>query len=500
MKKKHLLLSIFLPFLVAGMVTQKRAAASTLTLSETNRAQNLLGVFNEFEARSNDESKRQKSNQLQTLSLKLDSIVRKDSNDQKVKDVFLYDKYGNQIEEQSYYWSRNSWIAADKTETVYDESKFMTQTVSYYYQPSTNRWVNTRKTEYTYDNHHNILVDVNSVWDADSSKWIVELRSENDYNESDRLVTRLLYSWVANTKTLALRSKGTYSYNANGQKSALILYSWNAETTSWTRVGTKTYGYDENGNMNCETTILGETDALSGSSYKREISYTNNLILSDVSFYWDVARLAWTKTRKAEYSYDSNGKLLEENYSIYNSDNASWTPETQNQYEIDGNGNRTSKIERKWNDLSQGWQNISKFSCSYDQFYSDDKLLLNSHCMTSIFNSANANIPIEGMQYDWNTYANQWNTNYTLQENRYYSGISLSGLDETDTNKLKIYPNPVIDKLYIANAQAEINLTLYSLQGAMLLQSHASEVDLSHYPSGVYLLEVNGQRLKIVKK
>lgn len=279
------------------------------------------------------------------------------------------------------------------------------------------------------------------------------------------------------------------------------MYGWNAATKSWTRGGTKLFGYDQQANLTSQITILGETDALSSSSFKTEISYNpTNKPQAEVASYWDISQLIWIQTSKTEYRYDSNANMVEETSFVMNADAKSWVAERQYQYEYDANGNRSSRTERKWDTLTQGWANVSRIGCSYDPLYPDESLLLSSHCMTSIFNSANANVPTEGKLYDWNAGSNEWNRQYTLSEQRYYSGISLSGLNDGATNELKIYPNPVTDKLVVANAPAALTLRIYNLQGVMLVETHASELDVSGYPAGIYLLDVNGRRVKIVKK
>ncbi|MDR1678269.1 MAG: T9SS type A sorting domain-containing protein [Prevotellaceae bacterium] len=43
-------------------------------------------------------------------------------------------------------------------------------------------------------------------------------------------------------------------------------------------------------------------------------------------------------------------------------------------------------------------------------------------------------------------------------------------------------------------------LKLYSLQGKLLLQTTANAIDLSVYPRGTYLLQVNNEAVKVMKK
>ncbi|GHT19491.1 hypothetical protein AGMMS4957_03850 [Bacteroidia bacterium] len=76
---------------------------------------------------------------------------------------------------------------------------------------------------------------------------------------------------------------------------------------------------------------------------------------------------------------------------------------------------------------------------------------------------------------------------------------STTGVKTVDANKLQVYPNPTTDVFSVDNADgAEIKV--YNLNGALLHRTRESRVDLSGEPSGVYLLRVGGEALKVVKK
>jgi len=40
---------------------------------------------------------------------------------------------------------------------------------------------------------------------------------------------------------------------------------------------------------------------------------------------------------------------------------------------------------------------------------------------------------------------------------------------------------------------------LYNLQGQLLLQTNETEIDFTVYPKGIYILNVNGEQMKIIK-
>jgi len=72
------------------------------------------------------------------------------------------------------------------------------------------------------------------------------------------------------------------------------------------------------------------------------------------------------------------------------------------------------------------------------------------------------------------------------------------GIVETDNYpSLRIYPNPTTGKVY---TETESNIKIYNLQGALLQETFGNQIDLSTYPQGVYLLQVNGRWSRVVKQ
>lgn len=79
-----------------------------------------------------------------------------------------------------------------------------------------------------------------------------------------------------------------------------------------------------------------------------------------------------------------------------------------------------------------------------------------------------------------------------------------AGLEEYQENKVKFYPNPVDDVLYIDTPEQFNMVVIYNQLGSVIYSSKSSIVDLVHLEAGIYLLEVHfGDRVlrdKIIKK
>lgn len=78
---------------------------------------------------------------------------------------------------------------------------------------------------------------------------------------------------------------------------------------------------------------------------------------------------------------------------------------------------------------------------------------------------------------------------------------ALSVDDDVFTQEIKIYPNPVTDRLYIESSKQIGSIEVYSLIGKKLLVNYnAKEINLSGLSRGVYLIKVFGKNNKVTVK
>ncbi|GAP72295.1 endoglucanase [Candidatus Symbiothrix dinenymphae] len=107
-----------------------------------------------------------------------------------------------------------------------------------------------------------------------------------------------------------------------------------------------------------------------------------------------------------------------------------------------------------------------------------------------------------GGWYKEATCTNVWifaNNVVTSNTTLYAKWTAESTAIETITDKLQLYPSPTADMVHIKNANgAEVQV--YTQTGELLQSTTESPIDLSGYPSGVYLLKVGNETLKVVKK
>ena len=76
-----------------------------------------------------------------------------------------------------------------------------------------------------------------------------------------------------------------------------------------------------------------------------------------------------------------------------------------------------------------------------------------------------------------------------------------SGIVELMTSNLTVYPNPTNDKVYIKTEnEIQPEVKLYAIEGKLLQHIRNTEINLSGYTAGVYILSIDGKMIKIWKK
>lgn len=73
-----------------------------------------------------------------------------------------------------------------------------------------------------------------------------------------------------------------------------------------------------------------------------------------------------------------------------------------------------------------------------------------------------------------------------------------TGIDEDEVSQAIVYPNPTSGDAYLTKSGIEWDL--FDIQGKKLLHGHTPTLNLSAYPQGIYLLQVEGSVYRIVKE
>ena len=91
---------------------------------------------------------------------------------------------------------------------------------------------------------------------------------------------------------------------------------------------------------------------------------------------------------------------------------------------------------------------------------------------------------------------------FQLAEIRKIVCSEVTNAQENAASKLQVLPNPSRDCFVVKNLSDPCQGRIYSLDGRMVKEFEASEgsvIDISAFTSGMYLLHINGQTLKLMK-
>ncbi|MDR2236671.1 MAG: T9SS type A sorting domain-containing protein [Chryseobacterium sp.] len=168
-----------------------------------------------------------------------------------------------------------------------------------------------------------------------------------------------------------------------------------------------------------------------------------------------------------------------------------------------------------------GWQNIRLTTpFVYDDptknlvFFITSSASDNMYSYSPAFNASSANR--KQTYYSSLNSSYPWTPTKTMSQLGRRSNIklyfqnNLSTIDITKNNTLKIYPNPVKDKLTVLNEENVTSLELYNMAGQKVTSTYSDNKkeiswDLSHIPAGDYIIKMTDRNnspksIKIIKE
>ncbi len=74
------------------------------------------------------------------------------------------------------------------------------------------------------------------------------------------------------------------------------------------------------------------------------------------------------------------------------------------------------------------------------------------------------------------------------------------GLFNIVSDNLDVYPNPVSDKLIVPGMEDGDECVIYDLTGKAVLRAESSPINIYELPTGVYVVDVDGRKARVVKK
>lgn len=72
--------------------------------------------------------------------------------------------------------------------------------------------------------------------------------------------------------------------------------------------------------------------------------------------------------------------------------------------------------------------------------------------------------------------------------------------DEPTSRFLMVYPNPVSEYITISGVDENVKVAVVSMDGEVMMTGKGSKVTVSNLSQGTYILIVNGEKVKFIKK
>lgn len=412
---------------------------------------------------------------------------------------WFYDEFGNETAEIYYNWNAtsNKWIEYRKREYIYTYSSNKNQ-VSYIYHTwdkTAGTLVNGYKWEYTYDSLENKAFYVSYDWNGTSNNWLESGWNHQYTYDGNGNVLSHVESVVFGTTTEY--RKAEYSYDSNGK--LILMLHYTQSSGIWVSDGRVEYTYDSNGNLLIADGGSG-TNENGGSAGKQEYSYddSGNLIFG-IDYDWDKTSKTWVKHWRVEFIYDALGNITSHIfYDDWDVTSNNWLNTHKNEYSYDAN-----KLYSNWCSAPALLCRALKISTWLFSPFEETLELLPKQLPKDYYYMirelhSTVNVPIEKYHYRYNNSSGEWYAaNYS--EIYYYSPFYSTAVPSVlDEGAVQVFPNPVKDLLHIKGINPEVKL--YNLQGTLLLQSRTSTIDISSFPEGVYIVDVNGKKIKVVKE
>ena len=92
------------------------------------------------------------------------------------------------------------------------------------------------------------------------------------------------------------------------------------------------------------------------------------------------------------------------------------------------------------------------------------------------------------------------NGNYSAEYQKILFAESNTGIEELGISSFFVFPNPVSNTLYIQGVDENAALEVFNLTGKSVIKEKGTELDVTSLNQGTYILRINNQYLKFIKK
>jgi hypothetical protein len=419
------------------------------------------------------------------------------------KHIYTYDMQNNVTEQLSQSWVSEEWINNYKNTYSYDTQNNLTEYLGQTWESG--QWVNEYKEIKAYDAQNNLIEFIYQYKDWETGILVNGGKVIYSYDTNNNLIEELDHSWESGE--WINMNKWTNTYDANNNLIEAIRQNRDWETGEMTINGIMTYTYDAQNNLT--EYISQQRDWQTGNlinDFKENFTYNTQNILTERVRYHDSnydgeETGQWIHDQTETYIFDTQNNLITYKNECLDWYKGEWYVQYLYSYAYDTHNNLTEEIFQGWNwDL---WQQTAPVKITYT--YDENNNAVLGVCQlweNNIWVDVN-DVPIV---YYNNMQSYKGIAPVGIGCNKFTASYVKTGTvsvkENTPKVTVKLYPNPTSGILNIETGNSDVlpEVKIYSIQGALLINTQGNKIDISSLPNGVYIANISGQTLKVVKQ
>ncbi|WP_291120270.1 T9SS type A sorting domain-containing protein [Empedobacter sp. UBA7248] len=462
-----------------------------------------------------------------------------------VKVEYVYNSDNKAISTKYATFFNEDWEYIERLDHEYTNGDITLET-GYKSYDGTENWTKTFYAKADYDNLHR-QKNIEQYY-LDGTDWVGLTKAKYEYyeNSKDKLTLYEYYEWLNGENWKAnQRVEQTFDNNYITKQTLLMLNyadnTWTGDNSNYTifkydnlwKITEETnYVLDQNNNNTYVPKISSLTEYskqgnIDVSDQKTYEMISNNWELADVlTKHFDDRNNLLFKTEKfvngnyedylyeENYEYDSSNNRLSEYY--YNIENGNKIATFASKSTYDSNNN--PKLYIGYNGNGQdGWEESRKWEYEYTQnfqtsllgyikigndWYSEfgDSMDVDKNVSSdTLLFPTNYNSPFKIL--NTKAYNTDGGSGWIIDTSEFhYSKIEKLNTNDVDTqSKVLVYPNPTNGIIHI-NATKINSVQLYDLTGKLIKESNKNILDITSLPKGIYIINVDGNSSRIIKK
>ncbi len=215
--------------------------------------------------------------------------------------------------------------------------------------------------------------------------------------------------------------------------------------------------------------------------YTYEYSSNNNLILQ-YDYNWDINTDSWINRGKEEYTYDSNNNKIVDYRYLWDKPNSAWVDSSKELTTYDSKSNMTSSESYMWDETTGEISGDYKMGFRYNE----------------------NNSPVLYELYNWNDGEKDWDRTGTAIF--YYDKNPLSNNTE-ELTQVSIYPNPISSNNILSISTKEdkgFKYSIFTSSGKLVMDgstdNKTQNLDVSILDKGIYVLKITSDNKVINRK